>query len=171
MNKPSSFVDLIGRFTEDVVTQQDLKKKLAKSEASGTPLRVKLGIDPTFTDVHIGHAVPIRLLRLFQDAGHLPVLILGDSTARLGDPTGRNDQRPPLSEEDVELNAKTYLEQIGKVLDLSPDKCEIRRNSEWFGAWNFFDALSLLGKGTVARLMERDDFQKRAQNLQRLDSC
>ena len=163
MNKSSSFVDLISRFTEDVVSYRDLEQKLSKSESSGIPLRVKFGIDPTFTDVHIGHAVPIRLLRLFQDAGHLPVLILGDSTARLGDPTGRNEQRPPLSEDEVESNATTYLKQIAKVLDLSEHRCEVRRNSEWFGSWDFFDALKLLGKGTVARLMERDDFQKRAQ--------
>ena len=155
------FLEKIDRFSQDVVTLEDLEGKLVGAEKEGRSLRIKFGIDPTFTDVHIGHAVPIRLLRLFQEAGHLPVLILGDATARLGDPTGRNEQRPSLTSEEVEENVHTYLDQIGKVLDLSPDVCEIRRNSEWFGNWDFFDALRLLGEGTVARLMERDDFQKR----------
>ena len=143
----------------DLVTSEELTERLRQACESGRPLRVKFGIDPTFTDVHVGHAVPIRVLRWFQEAGHLPVLILGDATARLGDPTGRNEQRPPLSRTEVQGNASLYLEQIGVLLDLAG--CEVRHNAEWFEAMDFFDALKLAARGTVARLLERDDFQKR----------
>ncbi len=149
------------RYTSDIVGRDQLEKLLAASAKEGRKLRVKFGIDPTFTDVHLGHAVPIRLLRLFQEHGHLPVLLLGDGTARLGDPTGRNDQRPPLTKEEVEVNAETYLDQIGQLLDLSPELCEVRRNSEWFASWDFFDALKLASNATAARMLERDDFRKR----------
>lgn len=163
---PEQALAQIKRLCSDLVTEDELRHRLAKAAEQGERLRVKFGIDPTFTDVHLGHSVPIRLLRLFQDLGHLPILLLGDATARLGDPTGRNDQRPPLSKEDVEHNAETYLEQIGQILDLDPSRCELRRNSEWFGEMDFFDALRLLGRGTVARLLERDDFRKRmGENL------
>lgn len=158
-----SLIQEIRRFSSDIVGEEQLVKMLEKSAAEKRPLRVKFGIDPTFPDVHLGHAVPIRLLRLFQEHGHLPVLILGDGTARLGDPTGRNDQRPPLTPEMVEENAKTYLVQIGKLLDLSEGACEVRRNTEWFGSMDFFDCLQLAAKSTAARLLERDDFQKRMQ--------
>lgn len=158
-----SLIQEIRRYSSDIVGEEQLVKMLEKSATEKRSLRVKFGIDPTFPDVHLGHAVPIRLLRLFQDHGHLPVLILGDGTARLGDPTGRNDQRPPLTPEMVEENAKTYLIQIGKVLDLSEGVCEVRRNTEWFGKMDFFDCLQLAAKSTAARLLERDDFQKRMQ--------
>jgi len=158
---PERTLGQLERLASSIVTREELAERLRASAGSGRPLRVKFGIDPTFTDVHIGHAVPIRVLRLFQEQGHLPVLILGDATARLGDPTGRNEQRPPLSQEEVERNAATYLEQIGTILDLDPGRCEVRRNSEWFGRMDFFDALRLAGRSTVARLLERDDFQKR----------
>lgn len=156
-----SLLQEIQRLSSEIISADQLEKMLAKSEASGEPLRVKFGIDPTFTDVHLGHAVPIRLLRLFQNHGHLPVLIIGDGTARLGDPTGRNDQRPPLTAEDVARNSETYLEQIGTIVDLTAGKCEVRRNSEWFGAMDFFDCLKLASSSTAARLLERDDFKKR----------
>lgn len=156
-----SLLQEIQRLSSEIISADQLEKMLAKSEASGEPLRVKFGIDPTFTDVHLGHAVPIRLLRLFQKHGHLPVLIIGDGTARLGDPTGRNDQRPPLTADDVARNSKTYLEQIGTIVDLTSAKCEVRRNSEWFGAMDFFDCLKLASSSTAARLLERDDFKKR----------
>ena len=163
---PDQALAQIKRLCSDLVTEDELRKRLEISAEKGERLRVKFGIDPTFTDVHLGHAVPIRLLRLFQDLGHLPILLLGDATARLGAPTGRNDQRPPLTQEEVEHNAATYLDQIGQILDLDPARCELRRNSEWFGEMDFFDALRLLGRGTVARLLERDDFRKRMdQNL------
>jgi tyrosyl-tRNA synthetase len=157
---------LVQRFTSDIVGEEQFQKMLAKSDAESTPLRVKFGIDPTFTDVHLGHSVPIRLLRAFQDHGHLPVLIIGDGTARLGDPTGRNEQRPPLTVDDVASNSATYLEQIGSILDLSEGKCEVRYNSEWFENMNFFDALKLASQSTAARLLERDDFKKRMQQNQ-----
>ncbi|NQU48428.1 MAG: tyrosine--tRNA ligase [Planctomycetes bacterium] len=163
---PQQAVAQLKRLASDLITEADLEKRLTKAAESKQPLRIKFGIDPTFTDVHIGHSVPIRVLRLFQRMGHMPILLLGDATARLGDPTGRNEQRPPLSEADVSHNAETYLDQIGTILDLSPEKCEIRRNSEWFGGMDFFDALRLLGRGTVARMLERDDFQKRMENRQ-----
>ncbi len=154
------------RLASDLVTEEELVRRLQETREAGSRLRVKFGIDPTFTDVHVGHAVPIRVLRLFQELGHLPVLIIGDGTARLGDPTGRNDQRPALSADEVAENAATYLDQIGRVLDLSDEACEVRHNSEWFGGMDFFDCLRLAAHGTAARLLERDDFQKRvAQNL------
>ncbi len=146
-----------------MVTRDDFETRLIAAEKEKRPLRVKFGIDPTFADIHIGHAVPIRVLRRFQEHGHLPVLILGDATARLGDPTGRNEQRPPLDKEEVEANASTYLEQIGGILDLEEGKCEIRRNSEWFGKMDFFDGLLLAARATVARMLERDDFKKRME--------
>lgn len=156
----------LGRFTSEVVREDQLEKMLAKSAAEQRPLRVKFGIDPTFTDVHLGHSVPIRVLRLFQRHGHLPVLVLGDATARLGDPTGRNDQRPPLTAEQVEANAATYLEQIGLLLDLDPERCEVRRNGEWFASMDFFDGLKLAAHATAARMLERDDFRQRmSENL------
>lgn len=161
---PQQAVAQLKRLASDLITEDELEKRLAKAAESKKPLRIKFGIDPTFTDVHIGHSVPIRVLRLFQRMGHMPILLLGDATARLGDPTGRNEQRPPLSEEEVAHNAETYLDQIGSILDLSEGKCEIRRNSEWFSGMDFFDALRLLGRGTVARMLERDDFQKRMEN-------
>jgi len=156
-------IDRLKRLCSDLVTEEELVKRLDETRQGGAPLRVKFGIDPTFTAVHVGHAVPIRVLRLFQELGHLPVRIIGDATARLGDPTGRNDQRPALSAEQVEHNSGTYLEQIGRILDLSPGACEVRRNSEWFGGMDFFDGLRLAAHGTVARLLERDDFQKRIE--------
>lgn len=158
---PEQALAQLRRLASDLVTEAELAKRLEECAASGQRLRVKFGIDPTFTDVHLGHAVPIRVLRLFQELGHLPILLIGDATARLGDPTGRNEQRPPLTAEEVEHNAGTYLEQIGQILDLDEARCELRRNSEWFGQMDFFDALRLLGQGTVARLLERDDFRKR----------
>jgi tyrosyl-tRNA synthetase len=163
---PDQALARLKRLASELITEEELLKRLTQAAQEGRQLRVKFGIDPTFTDVHVGHAVPIRLLRLFQQMGHLPILLLGDATARLGDPTGRNEQRPPLSVEEVEFNAKTYLQQIGQILDLEPGQCEIRRNSEWFGEMDFFAALRLLGQGTVARMLERDDFQKRMGNRQ-----
>lgn len=139
----------------DLVPEEDLIRKLE----AGRPLRVKLGVDPTAPDLHLGHAVPLRKLRQFQDLGHTVVLIIGDFTALIGDPSGRNTTRPPLSREEVEANASTYIEQAFKILD--PDRTEMRRNSEWLAPLGFEDLLRLTSQFTVARILERDDFQKR----------
>jgi tyrosyl-tRNA synthetase len=139
----------------DLVPAADMKRKLAK----GTPLRVKLGVDPTAPDLHLGHAVPLRKLRQFQDLGHTVVLIIGDFTALIGDPSGRNSTRPPLTAEQIDLNAQTYVDQAFKILD--PDRTELRRNSDWLGPLGFADLLKLTSQFTVARILERDDFSKR----------
>jgi tyrosyl-tRNA synthetase len=132
--------------------------ELAKQLQSGRPLRVKLGIDPTTPDIHLGHTVVLSKLREFQEAGHVVVLIVGDFTARVGDPSGRSSERPVLSEEEIAANARTYQEQAFKVLD--PDRTEVRHNSEWL-AMEAGELLGLLSRSTVARLLERDIFQRR----------
>ncbi|GJM20171.1 MAG: tyrosine--tRNA ligase [Planctomycetota bacterium] len=125
----------------------------------GTPLRVKFGVDPSSPDLHLGHAVPLRYLRRWQDAGHLAVLLLGDATAMVGDPTGKNATRPQLTREQVEAHAATYLEQAFHVLD--PERTEVVRNSDWFDQMNFMDAIKLGATTTVARMLERDTFETR----------
>ena len=139
---------------EDGVTQ-----KLALAAAEGRPLRVKLGFDPTAPDLHLGHAVVLGKLRDFQEAGHTIVVIIGDFTASIGDPTGRNKLRPPLTAEAIERNAETYLAQLGRVVDT--DRIEVRVNSEWHGALSAADILRLMAKVTVAQIMARDDFRTR----------
>lgn len=142
---------------ETLVTRDELAKKLGK----GQPLRVKLGCDPTAPDLHLGHSVALRKLRQFQDLGHQAVLIIGDYTALVGDPTGQNKTRPMLGPADIERNAQTYFEQAGKILDTAPDKLEIRRNGEWLSKMSFADVLRLASAMTVARMLERDTFEKR----------
>jgi tyrosyl-tRNA synthetase len=137
--------------------------RLADQLAEARPLRVKLGIDPTTSDIHLGHCVVLNKLRAFQDAGHTVVLIVGDYTARIGDPSGRSDERPALSPEQIDANAATYQEQAFKVLD--PERVELRRNSEWL-AMSSEEIFGLLRRFTVARLLERDDFAKRMQAAQ-----
>ena len=137
---------------------------MAKKLARGRPLRVKLGVDPTAPDLHLGHAVPLRKLRQFQDLGHTVVLIIGDFTALIGDPSGRNSTRPPLTREQIDANAATYVEQAFKILD--PDKTELRRNSDWLDKLDFADLLKLTSQFTVARILERDDFSKRYTSQQ-----
>jgi tyrosyl-tRNA synthetase len=134
--------------------------ELARKLELGRPLRVKLGIDPTSPDIHLGHTVVLRKLRDFQDAGHRVVLIIGDFTARVGDPSGRSEQRPMLSVEQIEENARTYQEQAFKVLDPDPERLELRRNSEWLDM-SMTDLLALVRTTTVGQLLERDDFSKR----------
>jgi tyrosyl-tRNA synthetase len=141
----------------DVISEADLRKKLAK----GTPLRVKLGIDPTASDIHLGFTVVLRKLRQFQDLGHTAVLIIGDFTARIGDPTGRSATRPPLTAEQVDAHANTYVEQVRSILDFTPGRIEIVRNSEWLAPMDMAEILRLLGRTTLARILERDDFTKR----------
>jgi tyrosyl-tRNA synthetase len=137
-----------------------LAAKLASAAAQGRPLRVKLGIDPTAPDIHLGHAVVLRKLREFQDAGHLVVLIVGDYTARVGDPSGRSTLRPMLSAEEIEANAATFQAQALRILDPSPERLEVRRNGEWLDM-PMVDFLALVRTTTVAQILERDDFAKR----------
>jgi tyrosyl-tRNA synthetase len=144
-----------------VEKRDELKKKLERSFETGKPLRVKYGIDPTGFDVHLGHTVPLRKLRQFQELGHTAVLIIGTATARVGDPSGRDDSRKGLTLEQIDKNAKTYLEQIAKVVDV--DKSEVRPNGKWFDQFGFADMLRLLGHMTVQRMLERDDFDKRVK--------
>jgi tyrosyl-tRNA synthetase len=146
----------LARGAAEVLPKGDLERKLAL----GRPLRVKLGIDPTSPDIHLGHTVVLRKLRDFQDAGHLVVLIIGDFTARVGDPSGRSEMRPMLSVEQIEANARTYQDQAFKVLDRDPARLELRRNSEWLDM-SMTDLLALVRTTTVGQLLERDDFAKR----------
>jgi tyrosyl-tRNA synthetase len=146
----------LARGAAEVLPKGELERKLAL----GRPLRVKLGIDPTSPDIHLGHTVVLRKLRDFQDAGHLVVLIIGDFTARVGDPSGRSELRPMLSVEQIEANARTYQEQAFKVLDPDPQRLELRRNSEWLDM-SMTDLLALVRTTTVGQLLERDDFAKR----------
>jgi tyrosyl-tRNA synthetase len=144
----------------DVIAEAELKTKLAR----GKPLRVKLGIDPTASDIHLGFAVVLRRLRMFQDCGHQAVLILGDFTAMVGDPSGKSATRPRLTKAEVDAHAETYVTQIGEILDTAPGKLEVRRNSEWLGKLDMEDVLKLTSQVTVARMLERDDFAKRYQS-------
>ncbi len=143
----------------DIIPEQELVDKLENAVKTGKPLRVKLGCDPSKPDLHIGHAVVLKKLRQFQDLGHTAVLIIGDFTAMIGDPSGKNKTRPPLTKEETRINGKTYLEQATKIL--SKENLEIRYNSEWLGKMDFHDVIKLASKYTVAQLLERDDFKKR----------
>jgi tyrosyl-tRNA synthetase len=149
----------ITRGAVDVVERAELARRLAESIESGRPLRVKLGIDPSSPDIHLGHTVVLRKLREFQALGHLPVLLWGTATAMLGDPSGRNKTRPQLSRDQVEANKRTYRAQVGRVLDM--DRVEERENSEWFDRMSFLDCVALTSTYTVARLLERDSFALR----------
>jgi tyrosyl-tRNA synthetase len=151
----------LSRGCEAIYTEDDLKQRLAKAAQEGRQLRIKLGLDPTAPDIHLGHTVVLKKIRQFQDLGHKAVIIIGDYTARVGDPTGVNKTRPVLSPEDIAENATTYVEQAGKVIDTSEEKLEIRRNSEWLAALNLADLLKLAANMTVAQMMERDTFKKR----------
>jgi tyrosyl-tRNA synthetase len=143
----------------DLIRDEDLRSKLERSAATGRPLRIKLGVDPTSPDIHLGHTVVVRKLKAFQDLGHTAIYLIGDFTAMIGDPTGQNVTRPPLSVEQVKANAETYREQVFKVLD--PEKTEIRYNSEWMEKFDAADFIKLAAKTTVRQILERDDFEKR----------
>src|ERR1039457_6227073 len=151
---------LLARNAVDDLPRGALAAKLELARAEGRALRVKLGIDPTAPDIHLGHAVVLRKLREFQDAGHRVVLIVGDYTARVGDPSGRSSLRPILSEEEIDANAATFQEQAVKILDPDPEQLEVRRNSEWLDM-PMTDLFGLLRTTTAAQLLERDDFAKR----------
>lgn len=144
---------------EALPSLETLARRLQHAAETQTPLRVKLGFDPTRPDLHLGHAVVLKKLRLFQDLGHQAVLLIGDATAMIGDPSGKSETRPALKEEEVQANAKTYLDQAGKILSL--DKAEIVRNSEWFKDMNLGEFLKLSARATIAQILERDDFNKR----------
>jgi tyrosyl-tRNA synthetase len=159
MTAHSEDLKAIRRGVTDVLNEDELVSKLSSSASDNRPLRVKLGIDPTSPDIHLGHTVVLGKLRQFQDLGHHAVLIIGDYTALVGDPSGRTKTRPQLSEQDVQVNARTYLEQVGRIIDL--DKAEVVRNGDWFRGLAFSELLSLASKMTVARMLERDDFSKR----------
>jgi tyrosyl-tRNA synthetase len=143
----------------DVIREADLRAKLERSAKTGKPLRIKLGADPTAPDIHIGHTVVIRKLRAFQELGHTAIFLIGDFTGMIGDPTGKNTTRPPLTREEINANAETYKAQIFKLLD--PDKTEIRFNSEWFDKFTAADFVKLCSHTTVKQILERADFEKR----------
>ncbi len=147
------------RGCEELLPQDEWLRKLARSEATGQPLRIKLGLDPTAPDIHVGHTVVLNKMRQLQDLGHQVIFLIGDFTTMIGDPSGRNSTRPPLSREQIEDNAQTYYRQASMVLD--PARTEIRYNSEWGDALGARGVIQLAGKYTVARMMERDDFSKR----------
>jgi tyrosyl-tRNA synthetase len=147
------------RGVEELIPQEEWLKKLQKSEKTGIPLRIKLGLDPTAPDLHVGHTVVLNKMRQLQDLGHTVIFLIGDFTSMIGDPSGRNSTRPPLTREQIEDNAKTYYKQASLVLD--PSKTEIRYNSEWSDPLGARGMIELSAKYTVARMMERDDFHKR----------
>jgi tyrosyl-tRNA synthetase len=143
----------------EIIPEEDLRERLVQAAKENRPLRVKAGFDPTAPDLHLGHTVLLRKMKHFQDLGHRVIFLIGDMTGLIGDPTGRNITRPPMTREAIEENARTYRTQVFKILD--PEKTEIRFNSEWLEKLNWMDAVRLCSKYTVARLLERDDFSKR----------
>lgn len=152
-------IDIIKKGVEELISEEELLQKLERSEKTGQPLRVKQGFDPTAPDIHLGHTVGIRKLREFQELGHTIVLIIGDYTGMVGDPSGKSETRPRLTYEQVRENAKTYENQFFKILDRS--KTEVHYNGEWFGRMQFDEIMTLAAKFTIARILERDDFTKR----------
>jgi tyrosyl-tRNA synthetase len=154
-------LEYLRKGTAEIIREEELRAKLEKARDTGLPLRVKAGFDPTAPDLHLGHTVLLRKLKHFQDLGHTVIFLIGDFTGRIGDPTGRNATRPPLTEEDVAANAETYKEQVFKIL--SPEKTVVEFNSKWLGAFSNADLVRLCSRYTVARLLERDDFSKRYQ--------
>src|SRR6185503_10074957 len=147
------------RGTDELLPQEEWVKKLQRSEATGQPLRIKFGLDPTAPDLHLGHTVVFTKMRQLQDLGHTVIPLIGDFTTMIGDPSGRNSTRPPLTREQIEDNARTYFDQLRLVLDI--DKAEVRYNSEWSDPLGARGMIQLAARYTVARMMERDDFRKR----------
>jgi len=159
---------LLLRGAESVYTKDELRTRLAAAAASGKPLRVKLGLDPTAPDIHLGHTVVLQKMRQFQDCGHKAVMIIGDFTARIGDPTGKSKTRPILGEADIKANAETYFKQAGKVLDTNPAKLEIRYNSEWLAGLNLAEILRLQSHMSVAQMLQRENFKLRMEKEQEI---
>ncbi|NFT54246.1 tyrosine--tRNA ligase [Clostridium sporogenes] len=155
-------IKIISNGVDEIINVEDLKNKLERSQKTGKPLTVKLGLDPTAPDIHIGHSVVLRKIRQLQDLGHRAVIIIGDFTGRIGDPTGKSKTRKPLTQEEVMFNAKTYEEQIFKIID--KDKTDLKFNSEWLGKLSLRDTIELTSKYTVARMLEREDFKKRFES-------
>jgi tyrosyl-tRNA synthetase len=155
MSDVADALALLKRGTHEILLEDELEKKLA----SGRKLRIKAGFDPTAPDLHLGHSVLLTKMRQFQDLGHQVIFLIGDFTGRIGDPSGKNVTRKPLSEEEVKRNAETYKEQVFKILD--PELTEVRFNADWFSTMSAADMIALAGKSTVARMLERDDFEKR----------
>ncbi|MCE8017514.1 tyrosine--tRNA ligase [Halomonas sp. MCCC 1A17488] len=160
MTDVASALALLKRGTQEILLEEELVKKLE----SGRKLRIKAGFDPTAPDLHLGHSVLLTKMRQFQDLGHQIIFLIGDFTGRIGDPTGKNVTRKPLTEEEVRINAQTYKEQVFKILD--PDKTEVRFNSEWFSELTAAKMIELAAQSTVARMLERDDFDKRYKSGQ-----
>ena len=148
----------------EIIREDELKSKLEQSAKSGKPLRVYLGVDPTAPDIHLGHTVVLRKLKHFQDMGHTAIFLIGDFSAMIGDPTGQSETRPPLTREQVDANAQTYLEQVYKILDR--EKTEVRYNSEWLGKMSSYDVVRLCGHYRLARMLEREDFRSRLDKNQ-----
>jgi tyrosyl-tRNA synthetase len=157
-------LDLIAKGAAEILPLEALKERISQSVASGKPLRIKAGFDPTAPDLHLGHTVLIRKLRHFQQLGHTVIFLIGDSTALIGDPTGRNITRKPLTPEQIAANAETYKEQVFKILD--PVKTEVRYNSEWLDKLSYYDLVKLLAQFTVSQMLEREDFHKRFNDEQ-----
>lgn len=156
---PREQLEVIKRGAAEVISEEDLLAKFARSVKTETPLKVKLGLDPSAPDIHIGHTVVLYKMRQFQDMGHEGIIVIGDFTGRIGDPTGRSETRKQLTEEEVRENARTYEEQIFRILD--PARTRVVFNSEWLSKLNFADVIELASKVTVARMLERDDFENR----------
>jgi tyrosyl-tRNA synthetase len=154
-------IKLLKRGTVEVFTEAELAEKLDKAAKEKRQLRIKLGLDPTSPDIHLGHTVVLRKMRQFQNLGHKAVLIIGDYTARIGDPTGQNTTRPMLSPEQIEKNAETYFKQAGKILDTSHNKLEVRYNSEWLEKLTLMELIQIAAKKTIAQMLQRDSFKLR----------
>jgi len=154
-------IKLLKRGTVEIFTEAELAEKLTEAAKTGRQLRIKLGLDPTSPDIHLGHTVVLRKMRQFQDLGHKAILIIGDYTARIGDPSGQDTTRPMLSPQQIESNAKTYFQQAGKILDTCQAKLEIRYNSEWLEKLTAMEIIQLVAKKTVAQMLQRDSFKKR----------
>jgi len=155
-------LSILRRGTVEIIPEEELRKKLERFIVTGKPLKIKLGLDPSAPDIHVGHTVVLQKMRQFQELGHHIQLLIGDFTGRIGDPTGKSETRKQLNEEQIQINAKSYVEQFGKVLDT--EKVEVVFNSTWLAPMTFADVVQLAAKTTVARMMERDDFAKRFKN-------
>lgn len=155
---------IIRRGAMEIIPEEDLRRKLERFVVTGQPLKVKLGLDPSAPDIHVGHTVVLQKMRQFQELGHAIQLVIGDFTGRIGDPTGKSETRKPLTEEQVKENARSYVEQFGKVLDAS--RVEVNYNSSWLAPLTFSEVVELAAKTTVARMLERDDFEKRYKSEQ-----